>query len=88
VKGFELNAWAGGIDISTSLYSKHNGDETWRYVMKTFIASAIFFFLVKWPIGTQEVTHQWFDYFADFVLIFGFIFCLLEDIWRHNREED
>lgn len=56
--------------------------------MKTFIASAVFFFLVKWPFGSQEVVHPWFDYFGNFVLVLGFIYCFLEDILRRGSESN
>ena len=55
--------------------------------MKTFIAAAIFFFLVKWPFGSTVVTRQWFDYFADFILIIGFIVCFMEDILPRGNDE-
>lgn len=54
--------------------------------MKTFIAAAIFFLLVRWPFGSHAVRHQWLEYMADFVLIFGFIFCFFWDIQKHNQQ--
>lgn len=56
--------------------------------MKTFISSAIFFLQVRWPFGNYPIIrHLWLECVADFVLLFGFVFCFIRDIQDSDRQE-